>query len=42
MRMVDGSFWLHPKGPYVTMQDLWEEEDSSAGKANIQAESFVG
>ena len=41
MRMVNGSFWLHPKGPYITMNDLWDE-DSSAGKANTQAESSAG
>jgi len=23
-RMVDGSFWLNPKGPYRTLQDLWD------------------
>ncbi|KAK9812757.1 hypothetical protein WJX72_003137 [[Myrmecia] bisecta] len=25
MRMVDGSFWLHPAGPYKTLQDFWNE-----------------
>eukprot|EP00775_Hariotina_reticulata_P009976 gene9976-10130_t len=24
-RMVDGSFWLNPMGPYKTLQDLWDE-----------------
>jgi diketogulonate reductase-like aldo/keto reductase len=24
-RMVDGSFWLSPKGPYRTLRDLWDE-----------------
>jgi diketogulonate reductase-like aldo/keto reductase len=24
-RMVDGSFWLTPKGPYKTLRDLWDE-----------------
>ena len=24
-RMVDGSFWLSPKGPYKTLEDLWDE-----------------
>ena len=42
MRMVNGSFWLHPKGPYITMDDLWDEDDSSAGTANTQADSSVG
>lgn len=22
-RMLDGSFWLHPQGPYKTVEDLW-------------------
>lgn len=25
MRMVNGSFWLHPKGPYKVLQDLWDD-----------------
>jgi diketogulonate reductase-like aldo/keto reductase len=24
-RMVDGSFWLSPRGPYRTLHDLWDE-----------------
>ncbi|GFR45268.1 hypothetical protein Agub_g6374 [Astrephomene gubernaculifera] len=24
-RMVDGSFWINPAGPYKTLQDLWDE-----------------
>ncbi|KAI8106531.1 hypothetical protein M9435_001074 [Picochlorum sp. BPE23] len=28
MRMVNGGMWLNPKGPYRTMQDLWDEEDA--------------
>lgn len=24
-RMVDGSFWIDPRGPYKTLQDLWDE-----------------
>ena len=23
-RMVDGSFWLNPRGPYKTLKDLWD------------------
>ena len=23
-RMVDGSFWLSPDGPYRTLEDLWD------------------
>jgi diketogulonate reductase-like aldo/keto reductase len=23
-RMVDGSFWLSPLGPYKTLEDLWD------------------
>ena len=30
MRMVNGSFWLHPKGPYVTLNDLWDEGQGSS------------
>ena len=30
MRMVNGSFWLHPRGPYVTLNDLWDEEEGSS------------
>jgi diketogulonate reductase-like aldo/keto reductase len=25
-RMVNGALWLNPKGPYKTMEDLWDEE----------------
>jgi diketogulonate reductase-like aldo/keto reductase len=24
-RMVDGSFWVHHKGPYVSLEHLWDE-----------------
>ncbi len=24
-RMVDGSFWMHPKGPYRSLAELWDE-----------------
>ncbi|GIL89597.1 hypothetical protein Vretimale_1843 [Volvox reticuliferus] len=24
-RMVDGSFWINPAGPYRSLQDLWDE-----------------
>jgi alcohol dehydrogenase (NADP+) len=27
MRMVNGGMWLNPKGPYVTMEDLWDEKE---------------
>ena len=27
MRMVDGSFWLNPRGPYKTLKDLWDVEE---------------
>jgi len=27
MRMVNGGMWLNPKGPYRTMQDLWDEQE---------------
>jgi hypothetical protein len=26
-RMVSGVMWLSPKGPYNTLQDLWDEEE---------------
>ena len=32
MRMVNGSFWLHPRGPYVTMADLWDEDECVEAK----------
>ena len=25
LRMVDGSYFLSPDGPYKTLQDLWDE-----------------
>lgn len=25
-RMVNGAMWLHPRGPYKTMHDLWDED----------------
>ncbi|KAL3146586.1 hypothetical protein ABBQ32_000824 [Trebouxia sp. C0010 RCD-2024] len=34
MRMVNGSFWLHPKGPYVTLNDLWDEDECSSDAHN--------
>jgi alcohol dehydrogenase (NADP+) len=27
MRMVNGGMWLNPRGPYRTMEDLWDEPD---------------
>jgi len=27
MRMVNGGMWLNPKGPYKTMEDLWDEPE---------------
>ncbi|KAA6421553.1 MAG: hypothetical protein FRX49_08497 [Trebouxia sp. A1-2] len=29
MRMVNGSFWLHPRGPYKTLHDLWDDDTSA-------------
>lgn len=29
MRMVNGSFWLHPRGPYKTLHDLWDESEDA-------------
>ncbi|DBA96512.1 hypothetical protein WJX77_003634 [Trebouxia sp. C0004] len=29
MRMVNGSFWLHPRGPYKALHDLWDDETSA-------------
>jgi hypothetical protein len=26
-RMVSGVMWLSPKGPYKTLQELWDEEE---------------
>ena len=26
-RMVDGSFWLSPFGPYKTLTELWDDDD---------------
>ena len=26
-RMVDGSFWLSPFGPYKNLGELWDDED---------------
>ena len=28
-RMVDGSFWLSPAGPYRTLDDLWDDEEEA-------------
>lgn len=27
MRMVNGSFWLHPRGPYKSLKDLWDDDN---------------
>jgi len=27
MRMVNGGMWLNPRGPYRTMEDLWDEPE---------------
>ena len=24
-RMVDGSYWVHPSGPYKTLEEFWDE-----------------
>jgi hypothetical protein len=29
-RMVSGVMWLSPKGPYRTLQELWDEEEEQA------------
>ncbi len=29
MRMVNGSFWLHPRGPYKNLHDLWDDNTSA-------------
>ena len=26
-RMVNGAMWLHPRGPYRTMEELWDEPE---------------
>jgi hypothetical protein len=26
-RMVSGIMWLSPRGPYKTLQDLWDEDE---------------
>jgi hypothetical protein len=31
-RMVDGSFWLSPFGPYKQLHELWDDEDEGAAK----------
>lgn len=47
-RMVNGAMWLNPRGPYRTMEDLWdepeagedeEEEEEKKGNANVGAET---
>ena len=30
MRMVDGSFWVSPAGPFRSLPDLWDEPDPPA------------
>ena len=27
-RMVNGAMWLHAKGPYRTMEELWDEPEA--------------
>ena len=29
MRMVNGRFWLHPKGPYKVLEDLWDDNTAA-------------
>ena len=29
MRMLHGTFWLNPEGPYRTLEDLWDENAES-------------
>ena len=29
MRMVNGGMWLNPRGPYRTMEDLWDEPETA-------------
>ncbi|WIA08297.1 hypothetical protein OEZ85_007740 [Tetradesmus obliquus] len=29
-RMVSGVMWLNPRGPYKTLQDLWDEDEGGA------------
>ncbi len=33
MRMVDGSFFVSPAGPYHTVAEMWDEEEEPAGVA---------
>jgi diketogulonate reductase-like aldo/keto reductase len=37
-RMVNGAMWLNPRGPYTTMEDLWDEpelEDFEASDVGV-------
>lgn len=33
LRMVDGSIWLHPQGPYRSLAELWDDPDEDGREA---------
>lgn len=41
-RMVNGAMWLNPKGPYVTMEDLWDEKEVDSSSEESEVEGAVG
>uniref|UniRef100_A0A1D1ZZK1 NADP-dependent oxidoreductase domain-containing protein n=1 Tax=Auxenochlorella protothecoides TaxID=3075 RepID=A0A1D1ZZK1_AUXPR len=38
-RMVNGATWLHPRGPYRTMEELWDEPEGGAAPSGEQGPS---
>jgi len=42
MRMVNGGMWLNPRGPYMTMDDLWDEPEYQMTEDDyVQAVSYT-
>ncbi len=36
IRMVDGSMWLSPEGPYKTLSDLWDDPEEDERLARME------
>ena len=41
-RMVNGAMWLHPRGPYRTMEELWDEPEPPSDDEEDEAEEGAG
>mmetsp|Transcript_21207 Transcript_21207/g.63526 ORF Transcript_21207/g.63526 Transcript_21207/m.63526 type:complete len:522 (-) Transcript_21207:302-1867(-) len=41
VRLVDGSFWIDPRGPYKTLNELWDRPDEDERQQHIVAAAYT-